>query len=127
MYRLLGLLSDFEDGQTYEWTAEVPQEALQSPDPSKVDFPFKPSAGASHVFTAQSPNAMVCGWSLPALDDLEAQFQQAWSAQGFSGRLWSKQDGKFFYLLRRGDTRLLAVLQSAGEKNTISLMKLDKI
>lgn len=126
-YRLLGLLSDFNDNQTYEWIAEVPKKALKSLKPSEVDFPLKPPSTALDIRTVKSKKIETCMWSLRSPKKPDAQFMDTYASQGFSGRLWSKQNRESIYILRRGTLRLLAVVEAGNKKSSISVVKLDKI
>ncbi len=125
--RLLGLLGDFNDNQTYEWVAEIPQEAFKSPKPSEMDFPLKPPALASEIMDVKSGKIEICGWSLRPSKNPPLQFTQTYASQGFSGRLWSEQNGESVYFLHRGILRLLAVVETGPKKILISVMKLDKV
>ncbi len=124
---MLGLLSDFNDNQTYEWIAEIPQKALKSPKPSEMDFPFKPPSPALDIMDVKSGKIEICRWSLMSSKDPNLQFSETYAAQGFSGRLWSKQNGESVYILQRGTLRLLAVVEADHEKILISVVKLDKV
>src|SRR5579859_4459284 len=76
-YRLLGLWSDLDSHQTYQWITDVPRKALDRPDPSDVDFPLKPPMGAQGVLTVKlgkNKNMEVCSWSFSSSRNLEAQW-----------------------------------------------------
>lgn len=126
-YRLLGAINNPEENQTYGWTAEFPQAALQSQNPSKIDFPLKPPAGAFEILDLEFQKMAACSWSLPAVKNPRIQLQRIYTAQGFSGRLFAQQDGESVYILQRGPIKLMAVLEVADKKSTISVVKLDKI
>ncbi len=125
-FRLLGLWSDFNDHQTYEWVTDVPQKIMKSQKPADVDFPLKPPAKAANVLTIKSGKIEVCSWSLASQTESPAQFTSIFALEGFNSYLWSKQPGEWFYILNRGSIKLLAVVQTKGEENLISLVKLDK-
>jgi hypothetical protein len=125
-YRLLGLLNDVNDNQTYQWIDEVPKKAIKGQDPSKIEFPLKPPQNASNVFTIKSEKVETCSWSLPAGPRIENQFIHTYASQGFNGRIWSRRTGESTYILQRGSIKLLAVLDQSGNKNIISLVKLNK-
>lgn len=126
LFRLLGLLSDFDDEQVYEWVVEVPQRALKNLKPSEVDFPLKPPSNALGIMDIKFEKIEACSWLLQSSKNPDLEFTSTYSAQGFSGRLWSKQDRKSIYILHRGFLRLLAVVEPEKEKNLVSVVKLGK-
>ncbi len=125
-YRLLGLFDNSNNNQTYQWIEEVPKKAIQSEDPSKVEFPLKPPQSALNVFTIKSKKIETCGWSFSSSSKIEDQFIHTYASEGFNGKIWSKHTGESVYILQRGTIKLLAVLNQSGNRNTISLVKLNK-
>jgi len=123
--RLLGLLRNYEDGQTYQWTAEMSQKAFEIKDPSQLDFPLKPPVNALNFFFIKSKKLECCTWSLPLSPDIENQFTTGYVSQGFSGRLWSRKSDESVYILKKGSTRLLGVIKRESQNNKISLVKFD--
>jgi hypothetical protein len=125
-YRLLGLWSDFAHNQTYQWVMDVPQKTFVSPKSSDITFPFRPPSTALNILDIKFEKMEACSWSFPSNKKPNEQFLDAYSSEGFSGRLWSRDSGQSVYILHRGSVKLLAVVQADGEKNTILVVKVDK-
>ncbi|GEM_PF-3421094 len=126
-FRLLGFLGDSNSNQTYEWICEIPAKTLEEQKPFAIDFPLKPPQNAVHIFTIKAQKVETCIWSLPFSTNPEGRFIDDFTSQGFNGRLWSKQGEGHVYLLQRGSIRLLASIEMTDKKETISVVKLDRI
>jgi hypothetical protein len=126
-YQLLGLWEDFNNNQTFQWIAEVPKNVIKTQVPSNVDFPLKPPAAATGIITVKSEKIESLLWTLTLQKDPEASFVRTYTSQGFLGRLWSRQSGKYIFILHKGSEKLLGIVENNGSINTTILMKLNKI
>jgi len=97
--RVLGLLNNANDHQTYQWIAEMSKKVLEPQEASSVDFPLEPPASASDIITVKLEKMETCAWSMPHSSD----FQALYSDQGFSGRILSVRNGGTVYLLQKGN------------------------
>ena len=126
-FRILGLLTAGNGGETYQWVSEIPKKSLESQDPSNVDFPLKPPPESLNALTVKTKDMETSIWSLDSKLNVVEMFSRAYSAQGFSGRLLSKKNDESFFILRKGSIKLLALVSDNGKKSTILLAKIYKI
>jgi len=125
-FRALALLTDANRGQTYEWVAEIPQKALQSPDPHSVDFPLNPSANAADIRQITVEKMAILYWVQPPGLDPTGFFQRLYASQGFSGRIYSREKFGATFILRRGSLKLFAMVQETADKSTIIICKMSE-
>jgi hypothetical protein len=127
LLRVLGTWRDHKNARTYQCTAEIPQKCfITSASETRWYFPMKPPSDAFQPCCARFSGFQVAIWFQPTRRDLENGFIELFSSQGYDGKLWTKNDDETVYLLRKGKTRLLAMLKSEEQKDMVSLLSLNK-
>lgn len=124
-YRLLGLWSDPNDHQTYQWITDVPKGILKAQTTSTSSFPFRPPTNASNFMVIKTEKMETLMWCLPSGPKPDQELMNFSASQGFAGRLWSKRLNESVFLLQKGSLRLIATAEQDGNKNVFSLVKIN--
>ena len=125
-YRVLSFYNDYRLNQTYRLVSEIPQKAF---NPKEIlnhwNFPLKPPVEAFSPYCGEFKKFGIALWFLPFDKNSQDHFQAFCSDQGFDYRLWKTEDKEKIFTLRKGNIRLIAVLNTEDKKNVISMVRLD--
>jgi hypothetical protein len=126
LYRTLGLWEPPGNDETYGWVGELPDRAFNpSLAVEKWDFPMAPPPNALRIYCQGLGNLKVALISLPPPRNFDDQFLAYCSSQGFTGKLWKKNEDESVYFLNQGGKKILAFLNMDEGEGHISLVSFD--